>query len=465
MAIPSAVLDKPIDWHDTGFWPMLEDLQGNILKGHGRDHTLNHFLSFDTGKLDRVRAQIRALGSWTTSALRQLGEAEAFHAIKRPGGTNVFFFLTASGYAKLGKAPPEGEAFAAGMASRDLADPASAEWEVHLRPGIDALLIVADDDVTTVGNAAAILTRGLEANGIDIVGIDAGHALRSDPSPHDAKGRGIEHFGYVDGRSQPLMLTDDVDRETTQQDGIDQWNPSFGPGQAALVRDPNGTSSDSYGSFFIYRKLEQNVKGFKAHEKALAAALAAAVPGEFTGDDDERAGAMVVGRFEDGTPLALSRVATDPTPTPNNFNYKADPKGLKCPINGHVRKVNPRQDSAEQRSHLMPRRGIPFGDPDRDLEDEASFPTHGVGLLFMAYNQSLERQFEVTQRFWANSFDFPGTAHGADAIIGQGAQPDPVWTPRYGTAGDETAFGFNGFVTMKGGEYFFAPSRGFLKTL
>ncbi len=460
MPVADAVLAQPIDWRDTALWPMLDDLQGNILKGHGRDHTLNHFLVFDAARLDLVRAQLQIVGTQVTSALRQLNEVDALHELGRPGGTNIFFFLTASGYAKLGSTPPVGDAFAAGMDARPLGDPPAAAWEEHLQPGIDALLIVADDSVTKVGNAAALLTKGFKAAGIEIVGIDAGHALRSEPSVNDPKGRGIEHFGYVDGRSQPLMLADDVAKEVEQNGGIDKWDPSFGPGEAALVRDPNGATPDSYGSFFVYRKLEQNVKEFKAREDELADALG------LVGEDDERAGAMVVGRFEDGTPLIASKAAADPNPTPNNFNYEDDPQGLKCPIHGHVRKVNPREASAEQRSHLMPRRGIPFGDPDRDLEDEASFPTGGVGLLFMAYNQSLERQFEVTQRFWANSFDFPNhTAHGADSIIGQGAQPDATWHPNYGAAGGEVTFGFHDFVTMKGGGYFFAPSRSYLKTL
>jgi len=460
MPISDTVLNQPINWHDTDLWPFLDELQGNILKGHGRDHTLNHFLSFDVTMLGRVKAQIRALGTQTTSALRQLNEAEAFRKFDRPGGTNIFFFLTASGYNKLGKTPPTGVAFAAGMASRALNDPSQSTWEAHLRPRIDALLIVADDSVAKVGNAAAVLTASFAANGIHILGTDAGHALRSEPSINEPKGRGIEHFGYVDGRSQPLMLTADIQVEKVQNGGIDHWDPSFGPGQAALVRDPLGTTPDSYGSFLIYRKLEQNVKKFKERESDLADAL------RLADEDRERAGAMVVGRFEDGTPLILEKEARDFNPTPNNFNYSGDPNGLKCPFHAHVRKINPRADSDEQRSHLMPRRGIPFGDPDRDFEDEENLPEAGVGLLFMAYNQEIERQFEVVQRFWANDPAFPeGLAQGADPIIGQGAQPDPVWRPEYGQPGGELPFAFGDFVTMKGGEYFFAPSRGFLKTL
>src|SRR5437868_9604097 len=140
MPVSDAVLSVPIDWHDTDLWPFLDELQGNILKGHGRDHTLNHFLSFDATMLAQVKSQIRAIGTQTTSALRQLNEAEAFREFQRSGGTNIFFFLTAQGYGKLGKAPPPGEAFARGMAKRTLNDPPSAGWETHLRPGIDALL-------------------------------------------------------------------------------------------------------------------------------------------------------------------------------------------------------------------------------------------------------------------------------------------------------------------------------------
>jgi hypothetical protein len=42
----------------------------------------------------------------------------------------------------------------------------------------------------------------------------------------------------------------------------------------------------------VFRKLEQNVRRFKQVEEDPADAL------ELTGDDRERAGAMIVGRFE-----------------------------------------------------------------------------------------------------------------------------------------------------------------------
>jgi deferrochelatase/peroxidase EfeB len=114
----------------------------------------------------------------------------------------------------------------------------------------------------------------------------------------------------------------------------------------------------------------------------------------------------------------------------------------------------------------MARRGIPYGDPDRDFEDEP-FPSGDVGLLFMAYNQDISRQFEVTQTFWANSPTFPGNATSKDLIIGQGpGGRTPTWHPGYAQAGGEVDdFAFQAFVEMRGGAYFFAPSIGFLRTL
>src|SRR5439155_488625 len=98
-------------------------------------------------------------------------------------------------------------------------------------------------------------------------------------------------------------------------------------------------------------KLEQHVRKFKEAEKALAKKL-----GLKSEEDRERAGAMIVGRYEDGTPLTLSEedkmIGSAIT---NNFNYHetraglADDKGLRCPFHAHIRKSNPRRE--EDREH------------------------------------------------------------------------------------------------------------------
>ena len=78
-------------------------------------------------------------------------------------------------------------------------------------------------------------------------------------------GDGIEHFGYVDGRSQPLFLKDEVDKEPREH-----WDPAF-PLSNVLVADPLAADPDRhFGSYFVFRKLEQNVRAFKEIEQELA---------------------------------------------------------------------------------------------------------------------------------------------------------------------------------------------------
>jgi hypothetical protein len=56
---------------------------------------------------------------------------------------------------------------------------------------------------------------------------------------------------------------------------------------------------------------------------------------------------------------------------------------------------------------------------------------------------------------------------GLDPVIGQssGGEPPQQWPNTWGKATPTTGFDFQGFVKMLGGEYFFAPSIGFLKSL
>ena len=138
------------------------------------------------------------------------------------------------------------------------------------------------------------------------------------------------------------------------------------PLQTALVKDPGVYDDVSYGSFFIFRKLEQFVRGFKKREVEIAEILS------LEGEKSELAGAMIVGRFEDGTPVTMSDEARKLKP-PNDFNYAGDP-GSRCPFHAHIRKVNPRGSSGtEERSHIMARRGIPFEDKPRSADFE-EFP-------------------------------------------------------------------------------------------
>ena len=216
------------------------------------------------------------------------------------------------------------------MQSADLGDSDPASWDAAFKQDVHAVILVGDQlkqprDVM-LSKVMALLTPTAKFH----VSVQEGHGL------HNRNGEGIEHFGYVDGRSQPIFLTEDVENERLRQDGATNWDPKFGAGRA-IVPDPTGVDpSSQFGSYFVYRKLEQNVRQFKDEENKLAARLG------LTGDDAERAGAMIVGRFEDGTPLTIQAGAGSHSPVQNDFTYDSDGDGGKCPFFAHIRKVNPR---------------------------------------------------------------------------------------------------------------------------
>ena len=489
-------LDASMRWKtaDPDSQKVLENLQGNILKGHGRDQTMNIF--FKLGKDERKsRRALRELGNFhVTSAYQQLLDTEAFKAARRSGAapcadagqTFCALFLSATGYKSLHlnfTPPADNNAFLPGMKAgkADLGDPPSAQWEPEFQKVIDGMVLVADDNLARGAAAADAIVALLQGAGATIVKQQAGKAIKN------KAGNGLEHFGYVDGRSQPLMLIEDIEAES-RDEGIAFWDPTAKLSKA-LVPDPlaNDPLNLSFGSFFIFRKLEEKVRAFKRKEQLLADALG------LTADARELAGALVVGRFEDGTPVTLSDEPRGMQKPKNDFNYAADSAAARCPFHAHIRKTNPRGSGgfealgAEQ-LHIMARRGITYEDKPRvhpdDLPESGSLaefdskvapllPEGDVGLLFMAYNAKLDQQFVFTQKSWADFGGFPkapaATPPGLDGVIGQPPTPNDVhhyvkdWDDP--TSPAVTFKGFNDFVVMKGGEYFFAPSLHFLRGL
>jgi Dyp-type peroxidase family len=454
---------------------MLNDLQGNILKGHGRHHTSNLFIGFATGKQAAAKKFLASVGAGVTSALDQLTKTQVYKASGVGGDTFVAMMMSSKGYDALGQqaAKPGGAAFNAGMKARPLNDPASANWDAHFSKDVHAMILVGAATAAERDAERNAMVARINATGGAVVLLNPGFGEDGD-ALINSDGNGIEHFGYVDGRSQPLALQEDLDEEDKKNGGISNWNPAIFLSQL-LVRCPGGRLSISHGSYFVFRKLDQNVKGFKQREEDLAKDLETR-HGRPANSIGERAGASVVGRFENGTPVTIFENEQSPIPkgsigVPNNFNYVADSAGLKCPFAGHVRKSNPRSDTSDSKDHLMGRRGIPYGlrltDGPNDGEIDNK-PTGNVGLLFMAYQSSLENQFEFTQHMWVNNTNFRIGGTGIDPIIGQPAGPSgQKWPVVYGkTLSDgQAADDFSGFVTMRGGEYFFAPSISYLKSL
>jgi Dyp-type peroxidase family len=357
-----------------------------------------------------------------------------------------------------------------------LSDPPLEEWEtgyanskgsVQACQIIDGMILLANDDVASLDKCHREILNAL-AQRAEVLVTEKGRAYFNKD-----KSQNLEHFGYVDGRSQPVFYSTDYHLEQ-QKDGTDEWDPRE-PLSLVLVKDrlaSQDAESQYFGSYFVFRKLEQNVKGFKLKEQELAKYLG------LEGERQELAGAMAVGRFEDGTPVVLRPFDGLDDPVPNNFRFDLqDPNGLKCPFHAHIRKVNPRGDTilnggldAEERSHRIARRGITYGErnpepKDATLDDE--LPERDVGLLFMCFQSSIDNQFAYMQRRFASDPQFCRRDTGLDPVIGQSRGAESAsqkWPANWGDIYTKR-FSFPSFVKMKGGDFFFAPSIQFLQHL
>ena len=469
-------MDRPLQQSDPVNAAFLQDLQGNILNGHGRDHVSNVLVSFRSDCQNEARLWLsRFAEKHVSSAYQQFRAARMFKLHGHASDIFGHVAISAAGYNALGISSakqPKGlnprkhedgkgyvEVFGKGMKSRraELADTPVDAWDEAYQREIHLLIILAGDDREQLDVVEREVAESLA--GLASVSVERGMGLTQLLDPKDEKTRAhIEHFGFVDGRSQPLVLQEQVDLERANG-GTSKWDPSA-PLQLVLAPDPLGQPGFSHGSFLVYRKLEQNVRGFNRAMRDLARALN--VP-------EELARAMTMGRFQDGTPVVNSD-KSGTTNVPNDFGFADDAEGLKCPLHAHIRKANPRNSSEkrDERRHRIARRGIPYGgelvDSRGPLED---MPETGRGLLFLCYQADIFEQFEFIQRVWANFGNFPKPDTGVDPVIGQTSagygEAAKKWPSGWGKPLVNPGIDIAGFVKMKGGEYFFSPSLSFLK--
>jgi deferrochelatase/peroxidase EfeB len=457
-------LDGPIAWkgNDPEITQFLEHLQGNIVKGHGRNNVVFLFCHFKADSVQEARSFLRRQIERVRSALHQLKST-----LNKTEDPFVSIFLTKSGYDYFGvpaNEQPSDPAFQAEMAAARLNDPAPATWDSHLRdPHVMVMVAVSSRD-----KAQSESTRLL--NDISVIGdVQGGHSGELIGNQFfNEDGHGVENFGYVDGRSQPLVLKEDIPAEG----GIDIWPRTEFPVNQFVVRDPGSKDHSAYGSYYVFRQLEQDVRGFKTREDQIVAAIPAFANRDSAG----------VGRLESGTPFELSNDDGGKPNITNNFVFSSNPS--KCPHFAHIRKVNPRTD--DTRGNLMIRRGITYGtradakpdpaDPTKLVLQEVpteQTPTGGVGLLFQAYQADIKKQFETTQG-WANS----GGNGGVDPVIGQADAAVLDWPNSYGGTvttnlnffqrldkDNQSLPGVGPYVKLLGGGYFFAPSLLFLQSL
>lgn len=436
---PLHALENPIASPDD-YSSALDAIQGNILKSHGRNHAAHVVLNFQPG-IDPaiVRRRLADVAPTVTSAWRQLQETLADR-----NSDNLFTGLgiASSGYRLLGK-PVDNfpQSFRQGLryTSDQLGIP-SDPWEPHL---IDphCIVILAHRNNGSLQQTESSIRSQFQD--IATCTTEWGHVIR------DLKtNKPVEHFGFLDGISQPLFYESDLPSLSRPH----AWNPAAWPKQV-LCPDPLGSSDNDCSSYLVFWKLEEHIAAFREQVDSLAADLQ-------IGADLSRA--YLIGRFQDGTPVILTDAAKGETTPANEFLNTIDPSGNRCPFAAHIRKVNPRGTSDGtfdvERFRRIARRAITYG-YNPDVEPPR---TDGVGILFQCCQRDLQDQFEFLMQSWVENLAFPKEAAGADAILGP--QGDRRW-PRVWGKPATTDRGIMPFVSSRGGAYFSLPSRTFLLRL
>ncbi len=457
---PEPILAK--QWFD-----LFDNMQGNILKAHGRP--LSALVMFRLGDTPVLAARNRAfLRAWETegaitSTWRQLNDQwdrkdrqadpaapVASEVAARGEAPFCSLLLTQSGVMAAGlsgEACPPDPAFTSRMESRnsrenlrDLpagaagtpADPWSAEY---LQP-IDAIALLAHDNAAGLAKLVGEAWERGRRFGVRVTTIENGFAWK----PPSAGGDFKEPFGFTDGLSNPIFLQEDAAKL--------EGPPRVTPLDAVVLAAPAALAGSSYA---VFRKLETQTEEFKKFEKDLRTGLGASVRRD--------PAQVLIGRTRDGQSLEpagpLGR---------NDFDFNADrppvPPPARCPYHAHIRKANPRVPGAA----VIVRRSAIYADGGGPLAEKLEGTR---GLLFVAYLSSIRSQFERLYVNWLMGAASPEPGLGDVGV-------DPLLAPASAITGNYR-LNFPGapvvaidrprLVVPRGGRYAFVPSRAWLRAL
>jgi deferrochelatase/peroxidase EfeB len=274
------------------------------------------------------------------------------------------------------------------------------------------------------------------------------------------------HFGYTDGISMTTIRGGPERYPPDHQQPCEPWLfVLLNEAENYFVPEPRELGLN--GSFAVFKMIETDVVGFENYLQSNKDKI-----------DPELLAAKTCGRWRNGVPLALSPETDSPpggiSPEQlNNFEYvnadgSGDPRGLRCPVGAHMRRINPRgqpvtgqgQPGGSNNTHRLIRRGIPYG----PIYDPAQ-PYDGIerGLLGYFINSSIENQYEFVLGHWVNESEFAGAVRlppkSRDPMIGTQDAAESIFViPRANGAPPIKITGFSSFTTTKAAAYCFLPS-------
>jgi Dyp-type peroxidase family len=269
-------------------------------------------------------------------------------------------------------------------------------------------------------------------------------------------------FGYKDGISFPNIIGNVVSPIVDNEEPIAAGEFIFGyPGEAVrMLAMPQPALLGRNGTFVSFRKLHSKVAAFRRFLSANATSAMSA----------QLLAAKMVGRWPSGAPLMLAPEQDAPElgsdlQQMNNFTYAQDPKGLRCPIGAHIRRMNPRDTALEVMTnvkiHRIIRHGTSYGPPlpENVLEDDGK----ERGIFFIFLSAKAPETFEFLKKEWINAGNF----------LGLGPEEDPIAGAQTGTGIFTIPMkpirrrlqGLERFTVTRGGEYGFVPSLSALRWL
>jgi deferrochelatase/peroxidase EfeB len=273
-------------------------------------------------------------------------------------------------------------------------------------------------------------------------------------------------FGYTDGISMTTVRGGPEHYPRDHQQPCEPW--------LFVLRDeaenyfvPEPRELGLNGSFAVFKMIVTDVVRFEKFLQSNKDKI-----------DPELLAAKICGRWRNGVPLALSPETDSPAggislEQLNNYEYvnadgSGDPRGLRCPVGAHMRRINPRgqpvsgqgQPGGSNNTHRLIRRGMPYG-PNYDPKQ----PYDGIerGLLGYFINSSIENQYEFVLGHWVNDSEFAGTVRlnpkSKDPMIGTQDPAESIFViPQANGAPPIKVTGFSTFVTTKAAAYCFLPS-------
>jgi Dyp-type peroxidase family len=446
------------------------DIQGFVLRGYGLPFARYMFLEI----VDAPRGQ-----AFIGQLLDRITTGEHWDAGKPEWTLNIAF--THKGLVNLNlpdtsllSFPVE---FVQGMKARgeilyDKGKNGPERWDSVWREGLVDIWLAVNSQTSNTLNALSDELQKLMDNtgGAKKVGSQDAGALFIDGgwSPK-------EHFGYTDGFGNPDFLG--VRRDTQPGQGKLMADGNWAPlatgelllgyadeaGELPVAPIPHLLANN--GTFMVYRKLHQNVATFRRYLEEKGALYAGG---------REKLASKFIGRWRDGTPVELSSDVPNQGTVKDkqrnvNFTFGDDLDGIRCPVGAHVRRTNPR-DTFGFNGRLIhrrriTRRGLPYGPyvpEDQPVRDDGEH-----GIIFMALNASLFRQFEFVQQQWVEYGNDARLGNDKDMLLGNHDGRD-----RYTIQGTEdpsnppfVCAGLPNFVELRGGDYFFLPSMTALRMI